>query len=221
MDRKAGAMNYEMILAASHRLKGHIRHTPMLSSPFLDDIAGRKIFVKAECLQHTGSFKFRGAMSAMTALNDTDKANGVLAFSSGNHAQGIALAAQQSGIAATIIMPKDAPKIKIENTKAYGADVILYDRATEDRDVIGEDISRARKLTMIKPFDDPYVIAGQGTTGLEIAAQAVDLDISEASVLVCCGGGGLTSGIAMALAHDAPGFDVHPVEPHGFDDVKR
>ncbi len=221
MDRETVAMTYDMILAASCRIKGHIRQTPILNSPFLDEIAGRHIFVKAECLQHTGSFKFRGAMSAITALDDTAKAKGVLAFSSGNHAQGIALAAKHMGISATIIMPKDAPNIKIENTKAYGSEVILYDRATEDRDAIGAEIAQARGVTLIKPYDDPFVIAGQGTTGLEIAKQAADLGIKDASVLVCCGGGGLTSGIALALAKGAPDFNVHPVEPHGFDDMKR
>lgn len=214
-------MNYNMIKAAQGRLAGHARKTPLLSSPMLDDIAGRQIFVKAECLQHTGSFKYRGAYSAISALPDHDRAKGILAFSSGNHAQGIALAAKQHGVAAVIIMPIDAPLIKINNTKAYGAEVILYDRTKEDRDAIGDQISKERGLNLIKPFDDPQVIAGQGTTGLEIASQARDHAVTNASVLVCCGGGGLTSGIATALAQEAPNFKVHPVEPDGFDDVKR
>lgn len=214
-------MNFEMIKAAQERLKGHSRITPLLSSPFLDDIAGRRIFVKAECLQHTGSFKFRGAYSAISALSREERAKGILAFSSGNHAQGIALAAKQHGVPSVIIMPADAPKIKVNNTKAYGAEVILYDRATQDRDEIGARLSDERGLTLVKPFDDPQVIAGQGTTGLEIAEQSQALGISQASVLVCCGGGGLTSGVATALSHVAPNYKVHPVEPEGFDDTKR
>ena len=214
-------MNYEMIKAAQSRLAGHARVTPLLSSPMLNDMAGRQIFVKAECLQHTGSFKYRGAYSAISALSDQDRTKGILAFSSGNHAQGIALAAKEHGINAVIIMPQDAPVIKINNTKSYGAEVVLYDRATQDRDAIGDQISQERGLNLIKPFDDPQVIAGQGTTGLEIASQAGEHSVTNASVLVCCGGGGLTSGIATALAQDAPDFTVHPVEPDGFDDVKR
>lgn len=214
-------MNINMIKAAQQRLMGHARVTPLLSSPFLDDIAGRRVLVKAECLQHTGSFKFRGAYSAISALSPEDRDKGILAFSSGNHAQGIALAAKQHGVPSVIIMPADAPKIKVNNTKAYGAEVILYDRETEDRDEIGARLSDERGLTLVKPFDDPQVIAGQGTTGLEIAEQAQTLGVNRASVLVCCGGGGLTSGVATALSHVAPNFKVHPVEPEGFDDTKR
>lgn len=214
-------MNIDMIRAAADRLKGHARRTPLLSSPFLDEIAGRRVWVKPECLQHTGSFKFRGAWSALSALDPDTRAKGVIAFSSGNHAQGVALAAKQHGVPSVIIMPKDAPALKIANTRALGADVVLYDRDTEDRDAIGARLSAERDLTLIKPFDNPLVIAGQGTTGLEIAQQAQELGVERATVLVCCGGGGLTSGIALALEADAPGMTVRPVEPDGFDDVKR
>jgi threonine dehydratase len=206
-----------MIEAAAARLTGHARRTPLLSSPFLDDIAGRRVLVKAECLQHTGSFKFRGAWNAVSAL----KPAGVVAFSSGNHAQGVALAARLHGIPAVIIMPADAPRVKIDNTRGLGAEVVLYDRATEDRDEIGARLSAERGLTLIKPFDMAEVIAGQGTTGLEIAEQAAEAGVSRADVLVCCGGGGLTSGIALALAARAPGLRARPVEPEGFDDVAR
>lgn len=209
-------MNIEMIRAAAERLEGHARVTPLLSSPFIDKIAGRRVLIKVEALQHTGSFKFRGAWSAVSVLPKDTK--GVIAFSSGNHAQGIAMAAGKRGLPAVIIMPIDAPVVKIENTKALGAEVVLYDRETEDRDAIGARLADERGLTLIKPFDNPYVIAGQGTTGLEIAQQA---DVNDATVLVCCGGGGLTSGIALALAADAPKMRVHPVEPVGFDDVIR
>ena len=214
-------MDYSRIRVANDRLMGHKLVTPLLSSPFLDEIAGKRVFVKPECLQHTGSFKYRGAFSAVSALPEETRAKGVIAFSSGNHAQGVALAAREHGISSVIIMPADAPKTKIDNTRALGAEVVLYDREHEDRDEIGARISQERDLTLIKPFDEPEVIAGQGTCGLEIAQQAAELGIKDADVLVCCGGGGLTSGIALALEQEAPNMRVRPVEPEGFDDVCR
>ncbi len=214
-------MNIGMIEAAAARLDGRVRRTPLLSSPFLDAIAGRRVLVKAECLQHTGSFKFRGGWSAVSALPEDLRRNGVIAFSSGNHAQGVAFAAREHGIPAVIIMPSDAPLLKIENTRGLGAEVILYDRANEDRDAIGARLSAERGLTLIKPFDEPQVIAGQGTAGLEIAEQAAAEGMTVGDVLVCCGGGGLTSGIALALEANAPGLRTRPVEPEGFDDVTR
>lgn len=210
-----------MIEAAASRLAGHARRTPLLTSSFLDEIAGRRVLVKAECLQHTGSFKYRGAWSAVSALAPEVRARGVIAFSSGNHAQGVALAARQHGVAAVIIMPIDAPRTKIDNTRALGAEVVLYDRTTGDRDAIGAQLSAERGLTLIRPYDEPQVIAGQGTTGLEIAEQAAALGVSVADVLVCCGGGGLTSGIALALAARAPGLRARTAEPAGFDDAAR
>jgi threonine dehydratase len=214
--------NIEMIEAAAARAEGVVRRTPLLSSPFLDEIAGRPVHVKCEALQHTGSFKFRGGWSALSALPEDVRARGVLAFSSGNHAQGVARAAELHGVPATIIMPQDAPRLKIANTRAMGAEVVLYDRAGgEDRNEIGARLRDERGLTLIKPFDEPQVIAGQGTCGLEIAAQAAEIGITEATVLTCCGGGGLTSGIALALEAKAPGMRVRPVEPEGFDDTAR
>ncbi len=214
-------MNIDMIEAARQRLKGQARRTPLLTSPFLDEIAGRRVFIKPECLQHTGSFKFRGAWSAISMLSPEDGAKGVIAYSSGNHAQGIALAAQKHQFPAVIIMPSDAPEQKIKNTRKLGAEVVLYDRATEDRDEIGSRLAAERGLTLIKPFDNEYVIAGQGTCGLEIAEQAAEAGIEDATVLVPCGGGGLTSGVALALAAKAPKLTVRPVEPAEFDDVAR
>ena len=214
-------MNIDMIRAAAERIKGHARRTPILTSPFLDDIAGRRVFVKAECLQHTGSFKFRGGWASVSALTDNRLKTGVVAFSSGNHAQGVALAARAHGAPAVIVMPADAPEVKIANTRALGAEVILYDRATEDRDEIGDRLSRDRNLTLIKPFDAPMTIAGQGTVGLEIAEDMTAIGVTDADVMVCCGGGGLTSGIALALAADAPALRARPAEPEGFDDVAR
>tara|TARA_R110002049_G_scaffold140930_5_gene302313 strand:- start:43601 stop:44572 length:972 start_codon:yes stop_codon:yes gene_type:complete len=214
-------MNIEMIRAAAQRAEGHVRRTPLLHSSFLDEIAGRRVWVKPECLQHTGSFKFRGAWSALSALEPAVRTKGVIAFSSGNHAQGVALAAKMHGVPSVIIMPEDSPRLKIANTRAYGAEVVLYDRANEDRDAIGARLARERGLTLIKPYDEPQVIAGQGTTGLEIAAQAAEAGIDRADVIVCCGGGGLTSGIALALEADAPGLRVRPAEPEEFDDAAR
>lgn len=214
-------MNIEMIRAAAIRLEGQARVTPMLWSPGLDAIAGRRVLVKAENLQLTGSFKFRGAWSAVSALDPAIRARGVIAFSSGNHAQGVALAARMHRIAAVIIMPADAPGAKIDGTRELGAEVILYDRAGEDRDAMGARLAAERGLTLIRPYDEPQVIAGQGTTGLEIAAQAAAMGVTRADVLVCCGGGGLSSGIALALAATAPGLRVRTAEPVGFDDMAR
>jgi len=214
-------MNIDLIRASAQRLEGHARHTPLLSSPFLDDIAGRRLLIKPECLQHTGSFKFRGGWSAVSSLPPAQQKAGVIAFSSGNHAQGVALAAREHAAPAVIIMPADAPAIKIANTRALGAEVVLYDRDSESREDIGNTLARDRNLTLIRPYDEPQVIAGQGTCGLEIAADATALGIDTAEVAVCCGGGGLTSGIALALAADAPGLHVRPTEPQGFDDVTR
>jgi len=213
--------NLSMIEAAATRLQGHIRRTPLLSSPFLDEMTGRRILIKPECLQHTGSFKFRGGWSALSAMDEATRKRGVIAFSSGNHAQGVAHAATLHGAPSVIIMPSDSPRIKIENTRALGAEVVMYDRATEDRDQIGADLSAERDLTLIKPFDEPLVIAGQGTCGLEIAEQARELGVTQAEVLVNCGGGGLTAGIALALEGHAPDMRVRPCEPEGFDDTAR
>jgi threonine dehydratase len=214
-------MNIEMIRAAAARLEGHAVRTPLVRSGFLDEIAGRRVWIKPECLQHTGSFKFRGAHSALSALEPDRRARGVIAFSSGNHAQGVALAARMHGTSAVIVMPSDAPQLKIDNTQAYGAEVVLYDRETESRDEIGARLSAEKELTLVKPFDEPQVIAGQGTCGLEIAEDAKAHGIKDADVIVCCGGGGLTSGIALALEADAPTLRVRPAEPAGFDDVAR
>jgi threonine dehydratase len=215
-------MNITMIRDAAGRIGQNLHRTPLLSSTLLDEIAGRRVLVKAECLQKTGSFKARGGWSAVSALTEAQLRNGVIAYSSGNHAQGVAHAARQHGAPAVIIMPSDAPLSKIEGTKALGAEVVLYDRAGPDtREQIGNTLSSERGLTLIRPYDEPQVIAGQGTCGLEIAEQAARDGVTDADVLVCCGGGGLTSGIALALEAEAPGLRVRPVEPEGFDDVRR
>ena len=214
-------MNLSMIEAAAARLAGHVRRTPLLHAPLLDRAAGRRIFVKAECLQITGSFKARGGWAAVSALDPQARARGVIAYSSGNHAQGVAHAAARHGAPCVILMPATAPQVKISNTRAYGAEVVLYDRATQDRDALGASLAAERGLTLIKPYDDPEVSAGQGTVGLELAEQAAEAGIGNAPVLVCCGGGGLSSGIALALAERAPGLKVRTAEPRGFDDMAR
>ena len=207
------------IEAAAARIAGHAVITPMLCAPLLDRVAGRRIWIKAECLQRTGSFKYRGARAALTLLPPGTR--GVLAFSSGNHAQGVALAASELGLTAVIVMPSDAPAVKIDNTRAYGAEVILYDRETTDREALGADLCARRALHLVRPYDDPDIIAGQGTVGLEIAAQAEALGIRSADVIICCGGGGLASGTGLALAALAPAFRLHTAEPAGFDDMAR
>jgi len=212
----APAPDIALVEAAAARLAGVGVRTPLLNSPFLDEIAGRTVHVKAECLQRTGSFKFRGGWSALTALPDGTR--GVIACSSGNHAQGVALAAKLRGLPAAIVMPRDAPRLKRETTARYGAEVILYDREREDREAIAERIAAERGFHFVSPYNDPFVIAGQGTCGLEIAAQAAEAGLTEGTVLTCCGGGGLTSGIALAIEAKAPGFAV---QPEGYDDTRR
>ncbi|MBA3910863.1 MAG: threonine ammonia-lyase [Rhodobacter sp.] len=209
------------ITAAAQRLSGHVRVTPLLNAPLLDRIAGRRVLVKAECLQLTGSFKARGGWSAVSALDPQARARGVIAYSSGNHAQGVALAAARHEAPCVILMPSDAPAVKVANTRSYGAEVVLYDRQTEDRDAIGAKLAEDRGLTLIKPFDNAEVIAGQGTVGLELATQTAEAMAANAPVLVCCGGGGLAAGIALALEAHAPGLTVRTVEPLGFDDMAR
>ncbi len=216
------AISIDDVRAAAERLSGVARVTPMLESPFLNELAGRRVLVKAECLQRTGSFKFRGGWSSVSALSEQDRKRGVIAYSSGNHAQGVAHAAELHGIPAVIIMPNDAPELKLANTRAHGAEVVTYDRpGGENREELGARIAKERGLTLIKPYDHPMVMAGQGTCGLEIAAQAKEHGVNQADVLVCCGGGGLTSGIALALEADAPGLRARPVEPDTSDDVVR
>lgn len=208
------------VRAACSRVQGVVRRTPLLESPLLNKATGKRILIKPECLQITGAFKFRGAWSAISSLSDEERSRGVLAYSSGNHAQAIAYASALHNTTATIVMPADAPELKKSNTKKYGAEVILYDRAGgENREAIGQALAEQRGCVLIKPYDNTQVIAGQGTCGVEIAEQAKESGVSDAEVLVCCGGGGLTAGIALALASDAPDFRVKPVEPQHYDDV--
>jgi len=212
-------MNIEMIKAAAARLAPVVRRTPMVNSPFLDEMAGRRVLVKAENLQHTGSFKFRGGWSALSGMPEAQRANGVFAYSSGNHAQGVAMAAAKFGVPAVILMPQDSPSLKIANTKALGAEVVTYDRLRDSREEIGARLAAERGLTLVKPYDEPLVIAGQGTVGLEIVEQAMAEGVGNADVLIPCGGGGLTSGISIAL--EGSGLRARTCEPEGFDDTAR
>lgn len=207
--------------AAAKRLLGEAVQTPLLEAPLLNARHKARILVKAECLQRTGSFKYRGAFNRISLIPERDRTKGVIAYSSGNHAQGVAYAASRLGVRATIIMPADAPAIKIANTRAYGAEVVLYDRYTESREEIGARLAAQTGATLVKPYDDPGVIAGQGTIGLEIVAQAREAGIELDAVVVNCGGGGLISGVALALAAKVPDVKVYSAEPVGFDDMAR
>ncbi|MCI4664338.1 MAG: pyridoxal-phosphate dependent enzyme [Neomegalonema sp.] len=216
------APSYASILAAAERLRGRAVHTPLLESPLLNRAAGRRILVKAECLQRTGSFKFRGAWSHLSAFGAARLAGGVIAVSSGNHAQGVASAAELLGVPATIVMPDDAPALKKSNTAAYGAQLHLYDRAGGvDREALVRRLAQESGAHLTLPFDDALVISGQGTVGLELVEQARAAGVYQADVLVCCGGGGLASGVALALEGAEFEGRVRSVEPVGFDDWAR
>ena len=212
---------FDDVKAAARRLAGHARKTPLLADTPLDRLTGGRILLKLETLQHTGSFKFRGAWNRLAQLDERQKAAGVVAFSSGNHAQGVAEAARRLGIRATIVMPSDAPRVKTQNTRDMGAEVVEYDRVHESREQIAAKLAEERGATLVPSFDDPDVIAGQGTVGLEIAEQAGDLGYTLDDVVVCCSGGGLTAGIAVALEALAPHAGLWTAEPEAYDDHRR
>ena len=214
-------VTFQDILDAAERIRGHAVRTPLLRSPVLDEKVGGTVLIKAENLQRTGSFKFRGAFNRLNMIAEGDRPKGVVACSSGNHAQGIAQGARLLGMPATIVMPSDAPRIKLDRTRGYGAEVIAYDRATEDRDAIAAEICERTGAAFVHPYNDPGVIAGQGTTGLEIAVQAAEYGLQPEHVLACTGGGGLSSGLALAVSKRLPGAIFHTVEPEAFDDYRR
>jgi threonine dehydratase len=209
------------IEAAARRLEGVAVRTPLLKNHALDEVVGGRVLVKPECLQVTGSFKIRGAYNFLSQLTPDEARRGVVAFSSGNHAQGVAAAGEMLGIHAAIVMPEDAPRAKLENTRRLGGEVITYDRYTGDREAIARDIAKQRGAVVVPSYDHDYIIAGQGTVGFEIAQQCREQGITPDQVLVCCGGGGLVSGSAVALKHFYPDVSVHTVEPEGFDDTAR
>jgi threonine dehydratase len=207
--------------AAARVLANFAVRTPLLSSPALDERAGTRIFLKPEMLQRTGSFKFRGAFNKMSSIPAAARGGGVVAFSSGNHAQGVAAAARILHMPATIVMPADAPLTKRERTKAYGARVVLYDRVSEDREAIARDIADKQGATLVPPYDDPMVIAGQGTVGREIAEDMAALGLTPDIVIAPVSGGGLIAGVATAIKARYPQAMVISAEPQGFDDHAR
>jgi len=209
------------LLAARARIANHAIKTPLLHSEILDKRVGGRVFLKPECLQRTGSFKFRGAFNALTILGSEARKNGVVACSSGNHAQGVAEAGRVLGIGVTIVMPEDAPALKKARTKRSGAKVITYDRNTGDRDAIMDAFSQETGAIVVHPFNNELVIAGQGTAGLEIVETMNERDIEPDMVLVPTGGGGLLAGTVLAVKNGFPDTKIYPVEPEGFDDYRR
>ena len=208
---------YDDVAGAASRIAGHARHTPVLTSSTVDEHTGAKAFFKCENLQRMGAFKFRGAYNALELLSPADKSRGVLAYSSGNHAQAVALAGRMLGVKTVIVMPQDAPPVKLEATRGYGAEVVLYDKHTADRETYARSVAQERGMVVIPPFDHPHVVAGQGTAAKELFEEVGPLDY----LLVCCGGGGLLSGCAIAAHALSPDCKVIGVEPELGDDATR
>lgn len=209
------------IKAAAQRLADIRVLTPLLRNHELDQVTGGSVLIKPECLQVTGSFKIRGAYNFLSQLTATQAQRGVVAFSSGNHAQGVAAAGSMLGIKTAIVMPEDAPRAKLQNTRRLGGEVITFDRYTGDREAIAREIAAERGTVVAPSYDHDYIIAGQGTVGLEIAEQCSALGVEPDQVAVCCGGGGLIAGSATALKARYPDVTVHSVEPEDFDDTAR
>ena len=207
--------------AAARRLAGVALHTPLLSSAALDAMTGGRVFLKAETLQRTGSFKFRGAYNRLAAIPPGERTGGVVAYSSGNHAQGVAAAARLLGMPCVIVMPRDAPRAKRERTVALGAELVLYDRERDDREAIARELAARRGAVLVPPYDDALIIAGQGTAGREIVDDLRALGLTPDVVVVTASGGGLTAGIALAVRARAPSAAVYTAEPQGFDDHAR
>ncbi|HXS80195.1 MAG TPA: threonine/serine dehydratase [Gammaproteobacteria bacterium] len=206
------------VVDAEARLRGWVVETPVLESEVINARAGARVLLKAECLQHTGSFKIRGALNRLLQLGADERAAGVVAFSSGNHAQAVALAARWLKVPATIVMPADAPRVKVERTREHGAEVVLYDREREDREAIAAGIAERRGAAIVPPFDHPHIIAGQGTLALELARAARARHVSLDAFYAPCSGGGLVGGCALALKAEWPSCAVYAVEPKGFED---
>jgi threonine dehydratase len=221
------AIGFDDIRAAAQRLAGHAHRTPVLTSRTADERTGARVFFKAENLQRMGAFKFRGAFNALARLDAAQRARGVIAFSSGNHAQAVALAARILGMPSVIVMPKDAPPAKLAATRGYQAgqadsEVVLYDRYTEDREAIGRRLAAERGMALVPPYDHADVMAGQGTAALELVEQVAELGEAPLdALLVCVGGGGLIAGCAVAARHLVPGIEVWGVEPEAGNDTQR
>src|SRR2546422_9250818 len=210
------SVSFDDVAAAHERIRAQAKRTPVLSSSTVDALTGAKVFVKCENFQRMGAFKFRGAYNAMSQLSLDERKRGVLAYSSGNHAQAVAVAGKMLGVRVTIVMPADAPTVKLDATRGYGAEVVLYDKHKEVREEVAERVARERGLPVIPPFDHPHVIAGQGTAAKELIEDAGRLDY----LFVPVSGGGLISGCAVAASHLAPGCKVIGVEPEAGDDAK-
>jgi threonine dehydratase len=211
------AVAFDDVLAAAERLRGVAHHTPVVTSRTLDERTGGRAFLKCENLQRMGAFKFRGAYNRIAQLDEDERRRGVVAFSSGNHAQGVALAARLLDVPAVIVMPSDAPSAKLAATREYGADVVLYDRHTMNRGAIASQLAAERGATVVPPYDDAAIVAGQGTVALELLQEVPNLDV----LLVCTGGGGLLAGCALAATALAPGIAVYGVEPEAGDDFAQ
>ena len=212
---------HEDVAGAARRLAGHIVRTPMLRNALLDQLTGATVLLKAETLQRTGSFKLRGATNAALQLTEAQRRAGVVTHSSGNHGQALACAAAAVGAAATIYMPADAPRVKVESTRRWGAEIVHFDRLTDDRDALAHAHAERTGAALIPPFDHPHVIAGQGTLALELIADAGAIGLSMDALLVCTGGGGMVAGCALAIEGASPATQVFAVEPEGADDTVR
>ena len=212
------AISFQDIEKAAERLRGKTLPTPLLKSPVIDLMTGKDVWFKPECTQKVGAFKYRGAYNRLSAMSAQERKQGVVAFSSGNHAQGVARAAKELGISAIIVMPSDAPKIKVAGVLRDGADIISYDRTSESREEIADEIARRDGRIVVPSFDDPYIIAGQGTTGLEIAQEAKAKNINLDSVIMPLGGGGLCAGTGMAVKEMISNINVFGAEPVGYND---
>jgi len=213
------SVTFADIEAAAARIKGHAVETPLVESPALNERLGARVLMKLETLQRVGAFKFRGAYNRLVQLSPDERQRGVVAFSSGNHAQGVALAAKLLGMPALIVMPSDAPAMKVANTRGYGAEIRLYDRLKESREAIAAEIAASRGAVVVPAFDDPHIIAGQGTAGLEMVRQVETLGASFDLVLTPASGGGLMAGVSEAIRTLSPKTQFWGVEPTGFDDL--
>ena len=209
------------VQSAARRLQGITVRTPLLENERVNARLGGRLLVKAECLQRTGSFKIRGAYNFLACMSEAERKKGVVGWSSGNHAQGLAEAARLMGVKATIVMPADAPALKVANTRASGAEIVLYDRVKESREAIGLDIAEKTSATVVPPYDHPWILTGQGTVGLELAEQAKALGVTLDAVAAPCSGGGLVTGVALGVKGISPSTTVHAGEPAGFDDMAR
>lgn len=210
--------NFDDVVRAAERLNGHSYATPLTRSDVIDEITGKSIWFKPECTQKVGAFKYRGAFNRLSAMSSEERAKGVVAFSSGNHAQGVSRSAKELGMSAIIVMPEDAPAVKMAGVKNDGAEIVLYDRHTQSREAISAEIAARDGRIIVPSYDDPYIIAGQGTVGLEVAQEAKRLGVDFDALVTCLGGGGLCAGISLAMNELSPATEIYGAEPTGYND---